>query len=161
MSTSYAARQHVCQTSSAIGLSIPFKQYQATVTVVDLREALVGLFIVGVLVGVVLEGKLAVRPLDLILRRALGHLQHVVVALPAPPPSKFQSNRKHSPLNGSGVEHTDLNPMYQEQIKCLQNQHKKPREFEETESNQQKTCFYAPNRSGNKSDGISKKRREN
>jgi hypothetical protein len=35
-------------------------------TIVDLSEALGGLLVVGVLVGVVLEGELAVRPLDLI-----------------------------------------------------------------------------------------------
>jgi hypothetical protein len=68
-------------------------------TIVDLSEALGGLLVVGVLVGVVLEGELAVRPLDLILRRALGHLQHVVEALPAPPPTNSQSNRFASSID--------------------------------------------------------------
>uniref|UniRef100_J3M450 Uncharacterized protein n=1 Tax=Oryza brachyantha TaxID=4533 RepID=J3M450_ORYBR len=54
---------------------------QDLISFVDLGESLGGLLVVGILVGVVLEGELAVRPLDLILRRSLGHLQHVVVAL--------------------------------------------------------------------------------
>jgi hypothetical protein len=79
-------------------------------TVVDLGEALGGLLVVGILVGVVLEGELAVRPLDLVIRRAFGHLQHVVVALPAPPPTNSQSNRPANSMRQSGFEHADLNP---------------------------------------------------
>ena len=60
----------------------------------DLLEEGVGLRR-GVLVGVVLERELAVRPLNLILGRALGNLQHVVVALPAPLPSIFSRIKKH------------------------------------------------------------------
>ena len=67
------------------------------VTIVDLGESLVGLFVVGILVGVVLERELAVGTLDLILGRALGHLQHVVVALPdSQTPKKEKKSTKIS-----------------------------------------------------------------
>lgn len=51
-------------------------------TIVNVCESLIGLFIALVLIGVVLQGKLPVGPLDLFVGGSLGHLQYFVIALP-------------------------------------------------------------------------------
>lgn len=51
-------------------------------TIIDLCEFLVGFFIAGVLVGMVLQRELPISSLDLILGGPSRNLQHIVIALP-------------------------------------------------------------------------------